>query len=301
VTAPTAIERRIFVVGAPRSGTTLVQSLLAAHSRTTSFTESHFFHIRFARLTLPPWAVATFDPAPRVREFLAENGEPPVPASEWFDAGDRRWLHRQPMRALRTRQVATRLIEVIDQVTLRRGATVWVEKTPRHLRSVPFLERLGVPEMHFVHVIRRGLEVVASLHRASQEWEKSYSVGACVRRWNRDVAFSLSRSRAAHDHFVFYEELTERPHAAVERLLSELGLDAEPEIFDRYGGEADRLVTDDEQWKNGVGRTIRRSESSTHSLSPDQRQRAATGLRHELYDELWRRTRGGESPPGRAV
>ena len=60
-------------------------------------------------------------------------------------------------------------------------------------------------------------------------------------------------------------------------------------------------MTDDEQWKNGVGRTIRRSESSTHSLSPDQRQRAATGLRHELYDELWRRTRGGESPPGRAV
>ena len=41
------IEQRIFVVGAPRSGTTLVQGLLAAHSSLTSFTESHFFSRHF--------------------------------------------------------------------------------------------------------------------------------------------------------------------------------------------------------------------------------------------------------------
>jgi hypothetical protein len=301
VTGPTSIERRIFVVGAPRSGTTLVQSLLAAHSRTTSFTESHFFHIRFARLPLPPWAIATLDPAPRVREFLAENGEPPVPAAEWFDSGDRRWLHRQPVRALHSRQVARQLLGIIDQLTLRRGASIWVEKTPRHLRSIPFLERLGEPQMHFVHVIRGGLEVVASLFRASPEWERPYDVRDCVRRWNSDVAFSLSRVRSTHDHFVFYEELAERPQAAVERLLSQLGLEAEPEIFERYGDEADRLVTDDEEWKSDVGRTIRRSRSSVASLSPEQQQRAAAGLRHRLYDELWRRTREGEPPPGRKV
>ena len=157
----------------------------------------------------------------------------------------------------------------------------------------------NAPETHVVHVIRGGLEVVASLHQASQNWERPYDIGDCVRRWNGDVAFSLSRAGSAPDHFIFYEELTERPQAAVERLLSELGLEAEPEVFDRYGDEADRLVTGDEAWKGDVGRAIRRSESSVDSLSPEQREQAEAGLRRDRYDELWRRTREGEPPPGR--
>ena len=43
----TQIESRILVVGVPRSGTTLVQSLLAAHSQVASWTESHLFARHF--------------------------------------------------------------------------------------------------------------------------------------------------------------------------------------------------------------------------------------------------------------
>ena len=68
------IDRRIFVVGVPRSGTTLVQSLLAAHSQVTSFTESHFFSRYFRALPRLSSAILTRDPAPRVRDFLLENG-----------------------------------------------------------------------------------------------------------------------------------------------------------------------------------------------------------------------------------
>ena len=35
--------KRIFLVGAPRSGTTILQSLLAAHPKITSFPETKFF------------------------------------------------------------------------------------------------------------------------------------------------------------------------------------------------------------------------------------------------------------------
>ena len=41
------VEGRIFLVGVPRSGTTLLQALLAAHEQVTSFTESHFFSQHF--------------------------------------------------------------------------------------------------------------------------------------------------------------------------------------------------------------------------------------------------------------
>ena len=79
------IEKRVFVVGVPRSGTTLVQSLLATHSTATSFTESHFFSRHYALLPLLGTPILTRNPGPRLREFLAENPEPPPAASDWFD------------------------------------------------------------------------------------------------------------------------------------------------------------------------------------------------------------------------
>jgi hypothetical protein len=290
--AARSIERRIFIVGVPRSGTTLLQSLLAAQSQTTSYTESHFFHIHFARLPVPPWAIATLDPAPRVREFLAENAEPSVPAADWFTAGDRRWMKTQPMLALDTRRVARQLLGVLDQLTERRGATAWIEKTPRHLRSIPLLERLGdQPPMHFVHVIRDGLDVVASLREASQSWQRPYDLETCIRRWNADVRFSLNRIGSPRDHFVFYEELTEKPEATLERLLAELGLGWEPGILERYGRASEELVTGEEAWKAGVGRSIRRSGTSDRRLTAEQRDRASRSLRHDLYRRLFEAVR----------
>lgn len=38
-----SVKQRFFLVGCPRSGTTLLQSLLAAHPEIISFPESHFF------------------------------------------------------------------------------------------------------------------------------------------------------------------------------------------------------------------------------------------------------------------
>ena len=73
--ADPGIDMRVFVVGVPRSGTTLLQSLLAAHSRVASFTESHFWSRHFRALPRLSSAVLTRDPAPRLREFLDRKRE----------------------------------------------------------------------------------------------------------------------------------------------------------------------------------------------------------------------------------
>ena len=81
-----AIDGRIFVVGVPRSGTTLVQALLAAHGAVASFTESHLFDRHFVFLPGLGRPILTRDPGPRLREFLAENGEEAPAAAEEFAA-----------------------------------------------------------------------------------------------------------------------------------------------------------------------------------------------------------------------
>ncbi len=282
------IERRVFVVGVPRSGTTLVQSLLAAHSEMTSFTESHFFDKHFTILSPPFRPILTRDPAPRLREFLAENSEDPPAAANWLEERSRSTLRARPLLPFYTLSTARQLLLVLDELAIRRGTSSWIEKTPRHLRYIPFLETAvgGNARNYFIHVIRDGLDVVASLHEASKSWERPYDLDACVKRWNEDVAFSLGRAPAPTDHLVFYEDLTSRPETTIGQVIEWLGLAWEPEILERYAGAAGRLITPDEEWKSNVGRRIRRSEASDQLLTGEQRQRVTSLLCHDLYDLL---------------
>jgi len=280
--------RRLFVVGVPRSGTTLLQSLLAAHSTMTSFTESHFFDRHFSHLPLLPAPILTRDPSPRVREFLAENEELPPEAALWFTGSGRWALAARTLLPLQTRPVARRLLEVLDQLAGRRRRAGWIEKTPRHLRYIPLIEAVSEArdQTSFVHVIRQGLEVVASLHEASRGWERSYDLETCIRRWNADVGLSLSRVSSPRDHFVFYEELTSRPETTLRRLLSALRLAWEPSLLEGYAAASESLITGEEAWKADVGRRIRPSGTSERSLTAAQRERVLGALRPGLYEEL---------------
>jgi hypothetical protein len=288
------IDRRVFVVGVPRSGTTLVQSLLATHSALTSFTESHFFdkHFKIFSSSIDP--VLIRNPTPRLHQFLTENGEEPPAAAAWFDASRRWMLRARPLLPFYTLPAARQLLRVLDELAVRRGASGWIEKTPWHLRYISFLEKVsgGEPPTYFVHVIRDGLEVVASLHEASKRWERPYDLDACVMRWNEDVGFSLRRTSAPTDRFVFYEELTSQPDAAITQVLDWLGLSWEPEILATYADVAGQLITADEDWKAGVGRRIRRSATSNRTLTKEQRSRVNRLLRHDLYDLLRERAGG---------
>lgn len=282
------IERRIFVVGVPRSGTTLVQSLLAAHSAVTSFTESHLFSRHFTLFGPGPTPILVRDPGPRLVEFLAENEAGPAPGP--VVSRDDLSAVSPPVlfRPWRTRLVAERLLHVFDRLAQFRGRPSWVEKTCRHLRYTPYLERLVGPTggFHVVHVVREGLDVVASLHTASQRWERPYALPECATRWNEDVAFSLRHVGALHHHVVFYEDITAHPRATLEPLLASLGLRWEPGVLVDYGAAAESLVTENEPWKADVGRKIARSATARERLTPAQRQQVTGQLDEGLYRRL---------------
>ena len=287
-----AIERRIFIVGVPRSGTTLVQSLLAAHSEITSYTESHFFRKHFSKVSPLRLPILTRDPRPRLSEFLEENGETPPPAAEWFSEKKRWALEIRPLLPFQTLPVARQLIRVLDELALRRGAANWIEKTPWHLSSIPLLEKANpVDRTYFIHVIRNGLEVVASLHKASQEWEQSYDLEACVARWNTDLGRSLDRVDCSNHQFVAYEHITSDPEDTIKLLLDGLGLAWEPAILEDYGSTSEGIITTREDWKSGVGRAIRHSATSEETLTPEQREWVTERLDHHLYDRILKRSR----------
>ncbi len=124
-----SIHARGFLVGCPRSGTTLLQSLLAAHPRMTSFPESHFFTSLVPdQPQLCTRGIAARRARHRFQQFVTEIGRPEL----------RRHL---PGRAHRIRQHVKVFVNLLDSLTLERGKDRWVEKTPDHLHVVSVIEQ----------------------------------------------------------------------------------------------------------------------------------------------------------------
>ena len=270
---------RIFVVGAPRSGTTLVQSLLAAHDRATSFTETHFFNRHFRNLPPSGQTILVRDPNPRVAEFLAENGA---------TGGQPLAVPGGPLRALRTRSVARQLIGLLDGLARERGRDVWIEKTPMHLHYTHFLEDLlqGEGQPRFVHVARQGAPTVASLFFASQHWPRSYSLSECIARWNGDLRLSIERVGERRHHVVFYEELIRAPEAVLRPLLAFLELDWQPSLLVRDSRTAASLITEAETWKKRLDEPLEPRPSKEERLDEAQRELIARQLEPQLYGRL---------------
>ena len=284
---------RLFVVGAPRSGTTLLQSLLASHSSLVSFTESHFFSRHFGFVPGTDRALLRRDPLPRLREFLDENGVSERLADPVGQALGESLLPAALARAARSEAVGRAFLELLDQLARARGAGGWIEKTPRHLHYLPWLDQLADSPAHVIHIVRNGVDVVASLRLASKQWPETYDLQACIHRWNADLERSLERLGSGSDHFVFYDELTTNPESVVSGLLTELGLEWEPEMIERRTDVARSVVAEGESWKRDAERAITTSTGARDTLSAAERELAERELRTDLLESLRARSARG--------
>jgi hypothetical protein len=201
--------RTIFVLGAPRSGTSLLQSVLAAHDRLFSipgetglFSRQNIFTRRHLGLS---WAEnrALFDESRDLVDF--------------FDR-------------------AVRLLESKNE-----GST-FVEKTPQHVLRLGFLLR-RFPRASFLHVARDGRDCLVSA-RSHPHIPQARSVATFARYWRRCVASPLRFPHEPRLLSIRYENFVSAPAAELERVMAFLGLEVEPEQLDpsRYGGHrrADR-------------------------------------------------------------
>lgn len=254
--------RRVFLVGCPRSGTTLVQSLLAAGEGITSFTESHFFDRVFPPAPLDRWLVR--EPTARLAAFRAENGLEDRGTGADEAAGE------GPAEA------AAAFVALLDQTARDRSCWCWVEKTPDHLFRIPLIRRY-LPEAEFVHVLREPAATVRSLVRASRDWGNPRSELFCAIKWLVCARRSRRYLRAAGHTAVFYEDLVADPETAARSLYQALGLAWSPDIMERYRDVARDLVVSTETWKN-------RNFGAIEAGAP-----AATG-RSGLIDRLLERT-----------
>lgn len=226
----------IFIVGCPRSGTTLIQSLIGAHPDVATFPETHFFDFVVARHPIARFlGIASLTGRQRYENYAAKV------CPELSNT----------TKAFFMKGCAYSLVEKMEGLANAQGKSTWLEKTPKHLHFIPEITRY-VKDAKFVHVIRHGLPTIASLlevsRTAAQGWEETKTLEDCLQRWERDVAISLGYKGQPNHCHVLFERLTENPQIIVDNLLKRLNLSATDD--DGLSIELhEQIVSVEETWK----------------------------------------------------
>jgi hypothetical protein len=168
------IAKRLFLVGCARSGTTLLQSMMGAHSQIATFPESHFFQRAVpGRRWAKKMGLASRAAKTQLDQFLNESGYPEIHTSSF-------------MMSLSLRQITSVFVNILDELTVNAGKSIWLEKTPGHLYHIDTIRRL-VPDTKFIHLFRNGQDVVASMYCITREnkgaWGKPMEIEECIQWW----------------------------------------------------------------------------------------------------------------------
>lgn len=230
-------ESPIFIVGHPRSGTTLLRFMLSSHSRIHIPDETGFVPFLRPDVSAPlstDQVTAVVHRIGRLNRFWADM----VPDIDEF------------YRALPEPTLSAVLDALYRQRIAEFGAARWGDKTPLYVQYIPTLLTL-FPQANFIHMIRDGRDAALS---ALAKWgaERRYlDVFYLMVNWNRNVRAGCKAKNIvpAGQYAEFhYEELVSTPEVIIRRVCEFLGEEFEPamlkqnQLAARVGGGIDAHI-----------------------------------------------------------
>ena len=204
----------LFVVGAPRSGTTWLQRLLASHPQVHTGQESKLFRW-YLEPQLRMWRMETT----RETDERTATGRGGTGLSCYF-------------REEEFLDVLRKYMAELLQPMLRelKPGEIFLEKSPSHALCIGAIKEL-LPECKIIHVLRDARDVVASLLAASKSWGKAWAPhhpAAAAALWVEHVTAVLRASQnLSREEFyeVRYEDLIMAPERSLRGVSEFLGLD----------------------------------------------------------------------------
>ncbi|MCW2877017.1 MAG: sulfotransferase [Sphaerisporangium sp.] len=213
-------DRPIFVIGCPRSGTTMLQLMLHSHERIAVPPETRFLLSAYFRRRLYG----------DMRD--AENRRS---LAEWI-ATDKSTLFRELGidRATYVRRavegpgsLGSVMGEAFRAYAERFGKPRWGDKRPSYFKHVDALLRL-FPDAQFIHLVRDGRDCVASLKE--MPWF-TLDVYHAIANWSEAVDRGrryAERLPADSYYELRYEDLTADPEAELTKLCGFIGEEFDP-------------------------------------------------------------------------
>lgn len=231
----------IFVLGVPRSGTTLLRMMLDSHPDIMCGPEA-------------PWVAGRAGaPIPNLRALVDLMTREKWGAVRGFTG----------VRATDVGGAAAGFVDRLMSASVRaRGKTRWADKTPENVVAVSFLARL-FPQGRYIHIVRDGRDV--ALSTAAADWSRIPTRDgwtrngylAALRRWRDWNAICRDDTATAGIacHLVRYEDLAREPRSAMRRILDFVEAPWSDAVLSPYDREHDVIDPAGEGMKSFFGRT----------------------------------------------
>jgi hypothetical protein len=240
-------DRPIFILGCPRSGTTLLQLMLHAHPRIAIPPETRFvltsYEARntFGDLRREPNRMALANSIVRERQTL------------FYDLGvDADEVFAEIMAGPPTLGSA---IGIVFRAYARRfGKPRWGDKRPGYYQYIPALLRM-FPDAQIVHLTRDGRDCVASL--LTMPWFKQ-DIYAAICSWIEaiDSGRRAARQLPADTYFeLSYEDLVADPAGRLAKLCDFLGEAFEPAMTEPHK-IADSTIPERKTWHADTQKSV---------------------------------------------
>lgn len=252
------INPPIFIVGAPRSGTTLLQYMLKSHPEISLPTgESHFFipiyqrHAEFGDLKVKE----------NLKFLLTEiyNARPDFFDDDFhgikFDIN----ILSDQLHALKTSTIPDVISTIFQMNATAEHKKYWGEKTPYYILHLPLIKEM-FPNARIVHIIRDGRDCAISM--LERRWDlRIYNIYHAAYTWNKYVRsgkdFGINNPDCYFE--IKYTNLLNSPHKSLKALCKFLNIEYNESIinFERSNesGKTPLLTrplqaTNTQKWRN---------------------------------------------------
>lgn len=234
----------LFLIGAPRSGTTLLQTILAHHAELYSAPETSFFN-----RIVPELGIAFRDP------------DTPVTAAHIrLVEDDFRYMTGIELSLRDKVSEGESIRNVFEAVMMnfnKNAKDRWIEKTTNHARAM-LLIRQFYPEARFIHLIRDPVDSVGSMLRIRPTDLKDFRIRyvspiiGFARVWQKCVNGALRYPYQENVLHVFYEDLVGRPAETLRRICKFIDIRYADDLLDGFEAESESLLcVERSPWQEG--------------------------------------------------
>ena len=232
----------LFIVGTPRSGTSLLSRLLHGHSQWAIAPETHYF--------TRCWTGESIDDTEDAREMLDCALRQPGVADMGLSEEQIETVRRTVLTA---EAPSHRLLlsTLLETVARTHGAAYWGEKTPAH---VEYLDAIAdtFPRAVVLVMMRDPRDVSLSIRKTP--WNQERTVVDHAGRWTRhaQLADAFRRRAPGRVRKIKYETLIEHPEDILREVCQFLDCDFEPSMLGQQASGQANFDPDREPWKEKV-------------------------------------------------
>lgn len=216
-----------FIVGCPRSGTTLLRLMLDAHPLVSIPLETHFIR-ELLRIDIATAGL-------RARVFRLVVGSP-----RWHDFHLNNEEFRRRLEAVDPFTIRAGLRTFYAMCAERRGKPRWGDKTPRYGEHMVAISTL-LPEAHFIHVIRDARDVACSLR--TMWWEPGGDVTKHASQWRDRVIECRRQGRLVPNYLeIRYEDMVGEPATTLLKICKFIAVPYDANMLEYHRSAGQRMA-----------------------------------------------------------